>query len=180
MIVVNFYITCPHYLDFIPAKKIYFFSGEKQWELILHTILTRLKGNGHTASSSAWVQREDARSFKEEGQRAGRNWPFNLWFLIADRALHLWTLLIMWAALMHTLQECMTGDIIKTILLGAIKLYKYAISPLLPDSCRFVPTCSEYSAEAIKRYGAVKGSYLSLKRILRCHPFHNGGYDPVR
>jgi len=74
----------------------------------------------------------------------------------------------------------MTGDIIKTILLGAIKLYKYAISPLLPDSCRFVPTCSEYSAEAIKRYGAVKGSYLSLKRILRCHPFHNGGYDPVR
>ncbi|MEK7683466.1 MAG: membrane protein insertion efficiency factor YidD [Nitrospirota bacterium] len=68
----------------------------------------------------------------------------------------------------------------KNILLGAIKLYKYAISPLLPDSCRFVPTCSEYSAEAIERYGAVKGSYLSLKRILRCHPFHNGGYDPVR
>lgn len=81
---------------------------------------------------------------------------------------------------MHTVQECMTEDIIKNILLGAIKLYKYAISPLLPDSCRFVPTCSEYSAEAIKRYGAVKGSYLSLKRILRCHPFHNGGYDPVR
>ncbi|MEK7267215.1 MAG: membrane protein insertion efficiency factor YidD [Nitrospirota bacterium] len=68
----------------------------------------------------------------------------------------------------------------KNILLGSIKLYKHAISPLLPDSCRFVPTCSEYSAEAIERYGAVKGSYLSLKRILRCHPFHNGGYDPVR
>ncbi|MBA3061280.1 MAG: membrane protein insertion efficiency factor YidD [Nitrospirae bacterium] len=68
----------------------------------------------------------------------------------------------------------------KNILLGAVKLYKYVISPLLPDSCRFVPTCSEYSAEAIERYGAVKGSYLSLKRILRCHPFHNGGYDPVR
>jgi putative membrane protein insertion efficiency factor len=81
---------------------------------------------------------------------------------------------------MHTVEECMAGDIIKNILLGAIKLYKYAISPLLPDSCRFVPTCSEYSAEAIERYGAVKGSYLSLKRILRCHPFHNGGYDPVR
>lgn len=74
----------------------------------------------------------------------------------------------------------MAGNIIKGILLGAIKLYKYAISPLLPDSCRFVPTCSEYSAEAIKRYGAVKGSYLSVRRILRCHPFHNGGYDPVR
>ncbi len=81
---------------------------------------------------------------------------------------------------MHTVEECKVGDIIKNILLGAVKLYKYAISPLLPDSCRFVPTCSEYSAEAIERYGAVKGSYLSLKRILRCHPFHNGGYDPVR
>ncbi|MCG2813625.1 MAG: membrane protein insertion efficiency factor YidD [Thermodesulfovibrionales bacterium] len=81
---------------------------------------------------------------------------------------------------MHTVEECKVGDIIKNILLGAIKLYKYAISPLLPDSCRFVPTCSEYSAEAIEKYGAVKGSCLSLKRILRCHPFHNGGYDPVR
>lgn len=81
---------------------------------------------------------------------------------------------------MHTVEECKVGDLIKNILLGAIKLYKYAISPLLPDSCRFVPTCSEYSAVAIERYGAVKGSYLSLKRILRCHPFHNGGYDPVR
>ena len=74
----------------------------------------------------------------------------------------------------------MAEDIIKNILLGSIKLYKHAISPLLPDSCRFVPTCSEYSAEAIERYGAVKGSYLSVRRILRCHPFHNGGYDPVR
>ncbi|NCO83738.1 MAG: membrane protein insertion efficiency factor YidD [Nitrospirae bacterium CG_4_10_14_3_um_filter_44_29] len=68
----------------------------------------------------------------------------------------------------------------KNILLGAISLYKYAISPLLPRSCRFAPTCSEYSAEAIEKYGAVKGSYLSLRRILRCHPFHSGGYDPVR
>jgi len=72
------------------------------------------------------------------------------------------------------------GDTIKNILLGAISLYKYAISPLLPRSCRFAPTCSEYSAEAIEKYGAVKGSYLSLRRILRCHPFHSGGYDPVR
>ncbi len=81
---------------------------------------------------------------------------------------------------MHTVEECKVGDIIENILLGAIKLYKYAISPLLPDSCRFVPTCSEYSAEAIEKYGAVKGSYLSLRRILRCHPFHSGGYDPVK
>ncbi|MDI6745352.1 MAG: membrane protein insertion efficiency factor YidD [Thermodesulfovibrionales bacterium] len=69
---------------------------------------------------------------------------------------------------------------VKNILLGSVRLYKYAISPLLPASCRFVPTCSEYSAEAIKKYGAVKGIYLSARRILRCHPFHSGGYDPVR
>jgi putative membrane protein insertion efficiency factor len=81
---------------------------------------------------------------------------------------------------MHTVEECMAGDILKNILLRAIKLYKYAVSPLLPDSCRFVPTCSKYSAEAIEKYGAVKGGCLSLKRILKCHPFHSGGYDPVR
>jgi len=74
----------------------------------------------------------------------------------------------------------MVRDMIKNILLGSIKLYRYVISPLLPASCRFAPTCSEYSAEAIKKYGAVKGGYLSVRRILRCHPFHSGGYDPVR
>jgi len=68
----------------------------------------------------------------------------------------------------------------KKILSTAIKAYRYLLSPLLPNACRFTPTCSEYSAEAIEKYGAVKGSYLSIKRILRCHPFHNGGYDPVR
>ncbi|OGW31092.1 MAG: membrane protein insertion efficiency factor YidD [Nitrospirae bacterium GWF2_44_13] len=68
----------------------------------------------------------------------------------------------------------------RNILLGLIRLYKYALSPLLPASCRFVPTCSEYSAEAIEKYGALRGSYLSIRRILRCHPFHSGGYDPVR
>ncbi|HBG92198.1 MAG TPA: membrane protein insertion efficiency factor YidD [Nitrospiraceae bacterium] len=72
------------------------------------------------------------------------------------------------------------GDTIRNILLGLIRLYKYALSPLLPASCRFVPTCSEYSAEAIEKYGALRGSYLSIRRILRCHPFHSGGYDPVR
>jgi len=74
----------------------------------------------------------------------------------------------------------MVGSTIKNTLLGSIRLYKYAISPLLPASCRFVPTCSEYSAEAIEKYGALKGGYLSIRRILRCHPFHSGGYDPVR
>jgi uncharacterized protein len=61
-----------------------------------------------------------------------------------------------------------------------IKLYKYCLSPLLPPSCRFTPTCSEYSIDAINKYGPLKGSYLSLRRILRCHPFHRGGYDPVK
>jgi len=68
----------------------------------------------------------------------------------------------------------------KKILLAVIKAYKYLISPLLPSACRFTPTCSEYSAEAIEKYGALKGVYLSARRILRCHPFHSGGYDPVR
>jgi len=68
----------------------------------------------------------------------------------------------------------------KTLLIAIIKAYKYMISPLLPNSCRFIPTCSEYSMEAISRYGALKGAFLSLRRIVRCHPFHPGGYDPVR
>jgi len=54
------------------------------------------------------------------------------------------------------------------------------ISPVLPSSCRFTPSCSEYSIEALKEYGAFKGSYLAIKRILKCHPFHPGGYDPVK
>lgn len=68
----------------------------------------------------------------------------------------------------------------KKMLSVIIKAYKYLISPLLPNSCRFTPTCSEYSAEAIEKYGAVKGGYLTIRRILRCHPFHSGGYDPLR
>lgn len=68
----------------------------------------------------------------------------------------------------------------KKMLSVIIKAYKYLISPLLPNSCRFTPSCSEYSAEAIEKYGAVKGGYLTIRRILRCHPFHSGGYDPLR
>lgn len=61
-----------------------------------------------------------------------------------------------------------------------LRCYKYAISPLLPPSCRFTPTCSEYAMEAIARYGVLKGSGMGLRRLLRCHPFSPGGYDPVR
>ncbi len=68
----------------------------------------------------------------------------------------------------------------KIFLVSIIRLYKYLISPLLPGSCRFVPTCSEYASDAITRYGAVKGLYLAVRRILRCHPWHPGGCDPVR
>ena len=66
------------------------------------------------------------------------------------------------------------------LILALLRLYKLAISPLLPSACRFYPTCSEYARDAVARYGAVRGSWLGLKRLLRCHPFHAGGYDPVR
>ena len=60
-----------------------------------------------------------------------------------------------------------------------LRVYKWAISPMLPAACRYVPTCSEYAMEAIERYGAVRGGALALMRLLRCHPFVKGGYDPV-
>ncbi|MDY0311111.1 MAG: membrane protein insertion efficiency factor YidD [Desulfobacterales bacterium] len=60
-----------------------------------------------------------------------------------------------------------------------IRAYQYLISPVLPPSCRFTPTCSQYAYEAISRYGVMRGGLMAIKRILRCHPFHPGGYDPV-
>jgi putative membrane protein insertion efficiency factor len=65
------------------------------------------------------------------------------------------------------------------IALGFLHGYKRWISPLLPPACRFQPTCSEYAAEAVARYGLARGLLLAVRRILRCHPFHRGGYDPV-
>jgi putative membrane protein insertion efficiency factor len=67
----------------------------------------------------------------------------------------------------------------KTVVLGAIKLYQRFLSPLLPPSCRFVPSCSRYAYEAIEKHGLLKGGWLGIKRISRCHPFNAGGYDPV-
>ncbi|EHL05312.1 conserved hypothetical protein YidD [Desulfitobacterium hafniense DP7] len=67
----------------------------------------------------------------------------------------------------------------KRLLIGVIRIYQRYISPLKRPSCRFYPTCSEYSIQAIQKYGVVKGCWKSLVRILKCHPFHPGGYDPV-
>ena len=60
-----------------------------------------------------------------------------------------------------------------------VRGYQLCISPLFPPSCRYVPTCSEYAVQAVTRYGALRGSLLAVRRILRCHPFAAGGYDPV-
>ncbi|MBU3678522.1 MAG: membrane protein insertion efficiency factor YidD [Candidatus Kapabacteria bacterium] len=65
------------------------------------------------------------------------------------------------------------------LLTAGIRFYKVAISPLLPSSCRFQPTCSTYAMEAIQIHGALRGSVMAIKRIGRCHPLHPGGYDPV-
>ncbi|ULG71423.1 membrane protein insertion efficiency factor YidD [Macrococcus brunensis] len=67
----------------------------------------------------------------------------------------------------------------KQILLAIIRFYRSYISPMTPPTCRFHPTCSQYGMEAIETHGALKGSYLTTKRILKCHPFHPGGFDPV-
>jgi len=63
--------------------------------------------------------------------------------------------------------------------LDLLRVYKWAISPLFPPSCRYTPTCSEYAMEAVERYGVVRGGMRAVARILRCHPFVKGGYDPV-
>jgi putative membrane protein insertion efficiency factor len=70
-------------------------------------------------------------------------------------------------------------EMIKNLLIILIKFYKKFISPVLPRSCRFYPTCSTYAMEAIERFGPIDGGILAIKRILRCHPFNPGGYDPV-
>ena len=68
---------------------------------------------------------------------------------------------------------------VKYVLLQLLRGYKWLISPLLPPACRYVPTCSEYALEAVERYGVVRGSAKAVWRLLRCHPFVKGGYDPL-
>jgi uncharacterized protein len=67
----------------------------------------------------------------------------------------------------------------KFLLIGLIRVYRLFISPIFPPSCRFQPTCSQYALDAVERFGSIRGSWMAIKRILRCHPFHPGGYDPV-
>jgi len=67
----------------------------------------------------------------------------------------------------------------KFITLQLLRAYKWAISPMFPPACRYVPTCSEYAMEAVERYGALRGGWMALGRVLRCHPFAHAGYDPV-
>jgi putative membrane protein insertion efficiency factor len=67
----------------------------------------------------------------------------------------------------------------RQILIALIKLYRYVISPYLAPSCRYTPTCSSYAIEAVERFGVFRGSWMAMRRIGRCHPWHSAGYDPV-
>lgn len=67
----------------------------------------------------------------------------------------------------------------KRFLLRVIRFYQRAVSPLFPPRCRYIPTCSEYALQAVEKYGPLRGGFLALRRLLRCNPFHKGGYDPV-
>ena len=74
----------------------------------------------------------------------------------------------------------MISRILKGLGLTALRIYRLMISPYHPPVCRFTPSCSEYAEDALKEYGPYRGSWMALRRLLRCHPFSRGGYDPVR
>ena len=67
----------------------------------------------------------------------------------------------------------------KAVLIAAVRVYQYALRPMLGANCRFYPSCSDYAREAIERHGALNGSWLATRRLCRCHPYHPGGFDPV-
>jgi putative membrane protein insertion efficiency factor len=68
----------------------------------------------------------------------------------------------------------------RKLIVAFLRLYKWALSPLLPSACRYYPTCSDYMRQAVEKYGPVRGVWMGIKRLARCHPFHQGGLDPVR
>jgi putative membrane protein insertion efficiency factor len=68
----------------------------------------------------------------------------------------------------------------RQLVIGILRIYKRWISPMLPSACRYHPTCSEYMIEAVEKHGVLRGLWMGLKRLGRCHPFHEGGFDPVR
>ncbi len=68
----------------------------------------------------------------------------------------------------------------KFLVLDILSIYKVAVSPFLPPACRFEPTCSDYTRQAVEKYGAIRGTWMGVKRILRCQPFCKGGHDPVK
>ena len=72
-----------------------------------------------------------------------------------------------------------TSGIAARCAMACIRFYQRYISPLFPPTCIYTPTCSEYALQAVRKYGFLRGGFLAVKRILRCHPFHEGGYDPV-
>ena len=84
-----------------------------------------------------------------------------------------------WTIFLKKIKSIKINNLIKKGLLKIIRFYQYGISPLLGPRCRFTPTCSQYSHEAIIEHGVFKGLYLGIKRVLKCNPFFKGGYDPV-
>ncbi len=68
----------------------------------------------------------------------------------------------------------------RSVILGVLDVYHRFVSPLLPRACRFTPTCSEFARQAIERYGVGRGAWMALRRLASCHPFHEGGFDPLR
>lgn len=75
------------------------------------------------------------------------------------------------------MEKKMINKVFEVLLIGVVRIYQYTISPWLGKNCRFLPTCSEYAIEVIKSHGAIRGAYLAFKRVLKCHPFHEGGID---
>jgi putative membrane protein insertion efficiency factor len=71
------------------------------------------------------------------------------------------------------------SNLLKLLIINIIKIYQRFISPFFPSSCKFSPSCSRYGIEAINKYGAIRGSFLTVKRVLKCNPWNNGGYDPI-